>query len=79
MILQCNNKYVETMSKKKLVLTLVRFHSIGVGKTELCKALAQFIFDDPNAMTRVDMSEYGEKHTVSRLIGAPPGKFIHDF
>eukprot|EP01083_Nonionella_stella_P203957 743841_1 len=45
----------------------------GVGKTELCKALAQFIFDDPNAMTRVDMSEYGEKHTVSRLIGAPPG------
>lgn len=45
----------------------------GVGKTELCKALAKFIFDDPNAMTRVDMSEYGEKHTVSRLIGAPPG------
>jgi len=45
----------------------------GVGKTELCKALAQFIFDDPNAMTRIDMSEYGEKHTVSRLIGAPPG------
>jgi ATPases with chaperone activity, ATP-binding subunit len=46
----------------------------GVGKTELCKALAKFIFDDPNAMTRVDMSEYGEKHTVSRLIGAPPGE-----
>jgi len=45
----------------------------GVGKTELCKALAEFIFDDPNAMTRIDMSEYGEKHTVSRLIGAPPG------
>eukprot|EP00557_Chaetoceros_sp_GSL56_P005645 CAMPEP_0176498232 /NCGR_PEP_ID=MMETSP0200_2-20121128/12200_1 /TAXON_ID=947934 /ORGANISM="Chaetoceros sp., Strain GSL56" /LENGTH=833 /DNA_ID=CAMNT_0017896403 /DNA_START=264 /DNA_END=2765 /DNA_ORIENTATION=- len=45
----------------------------GVGKTELCKALAKFIFDDPNAITRVDMSEYGEKHTVSRLIGAPPG------
>lgn len=45
----------------------------GVGKTELCKALAEFIFDDQNAMTRVDMSEYGEKHTVSRLIGAPPG------
>jgi len=45
----------------------------GVGKTELCKALAECIFDDDNAMTRVDMSEYGEKHTVSRLIGAPPG------
>jgi len=45
----------------------------GVGKTELCKALAEFIFDDQNAMTRIDMSEYGEKHTVSRLIGAPPG------
>jgi ATP-dependent Clp protease ATP-binding subunit ClpB len=42
-------------------------------ETELCKALAEFIFDDPNAMTRIDMSEFGEKHTVSRLIGAPPG------
>jgi len=45
----------------------------GVGKTELCKALARFIFDDENAITRIDMSEYGEKHTVSKLIGAPPG------
>jgi ATP-dependent Clp protease ATP-binding subunit ClpB len=45
----------------------------GVGKTELCKALAEFLFDDQNAMTRIDMSEFGEKHTVSRLIGAPPG------
>lgn len=45
----------------------------GVGKTELCKALAECLFDDENAMTRVDMSEYSEKHTVSRLIGAPPG------
>lgn len=45
----------------------------GVGKTELCKALAHFIFDNQEAMTRIDMSEYGEKHTVSRLIGAPPG------
>jgi ATP-dependent Clp protease ATP-binding subunit ClpB len=41
----------------------------GVGKTELCKALAEFLFDDSNAMTRIDMSEFGEKHTVSRLIG----------
>ena len=45
----------------------------GVGKTELCKAMAQFIFEDKNAFTRIDMSEFGEKHTVSRLIGAPPG------
>ncbi|QDU57867.1 ATP-dependent chaperone ClpB [Aeoliella mucimassa] len=45
----------------------------GVGKTELCKALAQVMFDDENAMVRLDMSEFMEKHTVSRLIGAPPG------
>ena len=45
----------------------------GVGKTELAKALAEFLFDDENAMQRIDMSEYQERHTVSRLIGAPPG------
>jgi len=45
----------------------------GVGKTELARALAQFLFDDENSMVRLDMSEYMEKHTVSRLIGAPPG------
>jgi len=45
----------------------------GVGKTELAKALAEYLFDDENMMTRIDMSEYQEKHTVSRLIGAPPG------
>jgi ATP-dependent Clp protease ATP-binding subunit ClpB len=45
----------------------------GVGKTELCKALAQVLFDDENAMVRVDMSEFMERHTVARLIGAPPG------
>jgi len=45
----------------------------GVGKTELAKALAEFLFDDENAMIRIDMSEYQERHTVSRLIGAPPG------
>ena len=45
----------------------------GVGKTELARALAQFLFDDENALIRVDMSEYMEKHTVSRLVGAPPG------
>jgi len=45
----------------------------GVGKTELARALAEFLFDDEHAMVRIDMSEYGEKHSVSRLIGAPPG------
>jgi ATP-dependent Clp protease ATP-binding subunit ClpB len=45
----------------------------GVGKTELAKALADFLFDDERAMVRIDMSEYGEKHTVARLVGAPPG------
>src|ERR671913_398430 len=45
----------------------------GVGKTELCRALAEFLFDDENAITRLDMSEFMEKHSVSRLIGAPPG------
>jgi ATP-dependent Clp protease ATP-binding subunit ClpB len=50
----------------------------GVGKTELTKALAEFMFDDENAMIRVDMSEYMEKHSVSRLIGAPPGYVGYD-
>ncbi len=45
----------------------------GVGKTELARALAGYLFDDPRAMVRIDMSEYMEKHTVSRLVGAPPG------
>ncbi|RLD13424.1 type VI secretion system ATPase TssH, partial [candidate division KSB1 bacterium] len=47
--------------------------STGVGKTELAKALAEFLFDDENAMIRIDMSEYMERHSVSRLIGSPPG------
>ena len=50
----------------------------GVGKTELAKSLAQFLFDDERAMIRIDMSEYGEKHTVSRLVGAPPGYVGYD-
>lgn len=50
----------------------------GVGKTELARALAEFMFDDSNALLRVDMSEYGEQHTVSRLIGAPPGYVGYD-
>ncbi|WP_088322869.1 ATP-dependent chaperone ClpB [Polaribacter tangerinus] len=50
----------------------------GVGKTELAKALAAYLFDDENAMTRIDMSEYQEKHAVSRLVGAPPGYVGYD-
>ncbi len=50
----------------------------GVGKTELAKALAGFLFDDRDAMVRIDMSEYGERHTVSRLIGSPPGYVGHE-
>lgn len=52
--------------------------STGVGKTELAKALAEFLFSDDNAMVRIDMSEYQEKHSVSRLIGAPPGYVGYD-
>ena len=52
--------------------------STGVGKTELAKALAGFLFDDDDALLRIDMSEYGERHTVSRLMGAPPGYVGYD-
>jgi ATP-dependent Clp protease ATP-binding subunit ClpC len=52
--------------------------SSGVGKTELAKALAEFLFDDEEALVQVDMSEYGERHTVSRLVGAPPGYIGYD-
>jgi len=50
----------------------------GVGKTELTKALAEFMFDDEKSLIRVDMSEYMEKHSVSKLIGAPPGYVGHE-
>ncbi len=50
----------------------------GVGKTELARALAEFMFDDEHAMVRLDMSEYQERHTVSRLLGAPPGYVGYD-
>jgi len=50
----------------------------GVGKTEMARALAEFMFDDESAMLRIDMSEYGERHTVSRLVGAPPGYVGYD-
>ena len=50
----------------------------GVGKTELAKSLAEFLFDDDHAMVRIDMSEYGEKHSVARLVGAPPGYVGYD-
>ncbi len=59
--------------KKKPIGSFIFLGTTGVGKTELAKALAEFLFNDENAMTRIDMSEYQERHTVSRLIGAPPG------
>ncbi|HUV56274.1 MAG TPA: AAA family ATPase [Dehalococcoidales bacterium] len=58
---------------KRLIGSFMFLGPTGVGKTELARTLAQFLFDDENAMVRLDMSEYQEKHTVSRLIGAPPG------
>ena len=59
--------------ENKPIGTFLFLGPTGVGKTELSKALAEFLFDDENAMTRIDMSEYMEKHSVARLIGAPPG------
>ena len=58
---------------KRLIGSFMFLGPTGVGKTELARTLARFLFDDENAMVRLDMSEYQEKHTVSRLIGAPPG------
>ncbi len=58
---------------KKPIGSFIFLGTTGVGKTELARALAEFLFNDENAMVRVDMSEYQERHTVSRLIGAPPG------
>jgi len=58
---------------KKPIGSFLFLGTTGVGKTELAKALAHYLFDDENAMTRIDMSEYQEKHSVSRLVGAPPG------
>ncbi|WP_026449809.1 ATP-dependent chaperone ClpB [Aequorivita capsosiphonis] len=59
--------------EKKPIGSFLFLGTIGVGKTELAKALAEYLFDDENAMTRIDMSEYQERHSVSRLVGAPPG------
>lgn len=58
---------------KKPIGSFLFLGTTGVGKTELAKALAEYLFDDENAMTRIDMSEYSERHSVSRLVGAPPG------
>jgi len=58
---------------KKPIGSFIFLGTTGVGKTELAKALAEYLFDDESMMTRIDMSEYQEKHTVSRLVGAPPG------
>ncbi|NRT10405.1 ATP-dependent chaperone ClpB [Flavobacterium sp. 14A] len=63
---------------RKPVGSFLFLGTTGVGKTELAKALAEYLFDDENAMTRIDMSEYQERHSVSRLVGAPPGYVGYD-
>lgn len=63
---------------KKPIGSFIFLGTTGVGKTELAKALAEYLFDDEQMMTRIDMSEYQEKHTVSRLVGAPPGYVGYD-
>ncbi len=64
--------------KKKPIASFLFLGPTGVGKTELTKILSEFLFQDKNAMTRIDMSEYMEKHTISRLLGAPPGYIGYD-
>ncbi|RZL17383.1 MAG: AAA family ATPase, partial [Pedobacter sp.] len=64
--------------KRKPIGSFIFLGTTGVGKTELAKALAEFLFNDENALTRIDMSEYQERHAVSRLIGAPPGYVGYD-
>lgn len=64
--------------QKKPIGSFLFLGTTGVGKTELAKALAAYLFDDENAMTRIDMSEYQERHSVSRLVGAPPGYVGYD-
>ncbi len=63
---------------QKPIGTFLFLGTTGVGKTELAKALAEYLFDDENSMTRIDMSEYQERHAVSRLVGAPPGYVGYD-
>ena len=65
-------------NEKRPIGSFLFMGTTGVGKTELAKALAEFLFNDENMMTRIDMSEYQERHTVSRLIGAPPGYVGYD-
>ncbi|MGM0635428.1 MAG: ATP-dependent chaperone ClpB [Bacteroidota bacterium] len=64
--------------QKKPIGSFLFLGTTGVGKTELAKSLAEYLFDDENAMTRIDMSEYQERHSVSRLVGAPPGYVGYD-
>ena len=65
-------------NEKRPIGSFLFLGTTGVGKTELAKALAEFLFNDENMMTRIDMSEYQERHTVSRLVGAPPGYVGYD-
>jgi ATP-dependent Clp protease ATP-binding subunit ClpA len=65
----CAKELAEEISPKNIIM----IGPTGVGKTELARALAEFLFDDEDAMVRIDMSEYMQEHTVARLIGSPPG------
>src|SRR5690606_32511488 len=64
--------------EKKPIGSFLFLGTTGVGKTELAKALSEYLFDEKNIMTRIDMSEYQERHSVSRLVGAPPGYVGYD-
>ena len=64
--------------QKRPIGSFLFLGTTGIGKTELAKALAEVLFDDQNSITRIDMSEYQERHSISRLIGAPPGYVGYD-
>ena len=69
----CAGSRAGLQNEKRPIGSFMFLGTTGVGKTELAKALAEALFNDENMMTRIDMSEYQERHSVSRLVGAPPG------
>ena len=74
----CVEAAVDCRMKRKPIGSFIFLGTTGVGKTELAKALSAYLFNDEHAMTRIDMSEYQERHSVSRLVGAPPGYVGYD-